>query len=154
MVTWVNGIGQSLAVASCLALVGCIFPDNGESCRSHRTSSALICFQVDPNDCGLTPGCSATETCQVSACFDLDFDACSQESYCAWVDTWGCRPGDLVSGVPCQFETTQEDCEQLDYCTWKLGCDGDPPRVKCDKLDREECEQHADQCYWNLGGQG
>ena len=152
-----SGIGRLLALIVGLSLVGCIFPDNGESCRATVTSTSVICFQSNPDDCGLIWGCVATGTCQPSRCLDEDFDTCSQDDqYCAWTDTWGCRPGG-PGGIEryCLVEQTQADCEQKsDYCSWVVGCDGHPQRVNCGTLDREECEQVPRQCYWNLGGQG
>ncbi len=112
--------------------------------------AAEICYQPNPADCVLIPGCSARPACIESDCVATTQQECEQSRHgCVWIEEVGCRERYLGVQVGCLSIESPEACATSEYCYWDVACDGDPKRVDCSEFDEGECFKHGLECSWH-----
>ncbi len=111
---------------------------------------AEICYRPDPRDCRAIPGCVEGPACIGRNCADLTREQCAEkELFCTWVESLGCRPVSVRDFQGCLSFKDPESCATRPYCVWDVGCDGDPERLNCADLDKEECDREWLECDWH-----
>jgi hypothetical protein len=118
-------------------------------CDSRSATTAEICFQPDPNDCGWVEGCKKAEVCMPNYCLGRTEDECvAQTDECKWTLTAGCRDASVSYAAFCLSKTDRASCEMSTYCSWGTGCNGTPARANCSDFDQATCKQHGVECTW------